>query len=40
MACVHHMQFLEDYLHQYKVPLGVRISDFTWKELFREVVER
>ena len=37
---VHHMQFLEGYLHQYKVPRGVRISDPTWKELFSEVVKR
>ena len=33
-------QFLEEYLRQYRVPAGVRISDGTWKELFGEVVKR
>lgn len=34
------MQFLDDYLRQYEVPSGVRVSDGTWKKLFSEVVKR
>ena len=34
------MQFLDDYLRQYKVPSGVTVSDGTWKKLFSEVVKR
>ena len=33
-------KFLEDYLNQYNVPKGVRISDGTWAEFFRGVSER
>ena len=32
--------FLEDYLRQYKVPEGVKISDGTWVEFFRGISER
>ena len=37
---LHHVQFLEEYLQQYKVPPGIRISDSVWNELFSEVVKR
>ena len=39
-ACVHHVQIVEEYLQQYKMPSGMRISDSIWKELFSEVVKR
>ena len=34
------MQFMEEYLQQYKVPSQVKISDGTWNELFSEIVKR
>ena len=36
----YHLQFLENYFHQYKVPSGMKINDGIWKDLFREVVKR
>ena len=35
-----YIQFMKEYLQQYKVPSGVRISDGIWKELLSEVVDR
>ena len=39
-ACVHHVQIVEEYLQQYKMPSGMMISNSIWKELFSEVVKR
>lgn len=36
----YHLQFLENYFRQYKVPSGTKINDVIWKDLFREVVKR
>ena len=36
----YHLQFLENYFHQYKVPSGMKINDGIWRDLFSEVVKR
>ena len=40
IAILYCVQFLEEYLREYKVHSGVKISDPTWRELFSEVVRR
>ena len=39
-ACMYCVQIVEEYLQQYKMPSGMKISDSIWKELFSEVVKR
>ena len=34
------LQFLFEYLRQFKVPPGIKINDGTWEEFFSTVVER
>ena len=40
LHCLHHIQFVKEYLEQYKVLSRVKISDDTLKELFGSVVKR
>lgn len=40
LHCLHHMQFVKEYLKQYKVRSGVKISDGELEKLFGSVVER
>ena len=37
---LYHLQFLENYFHQYKIPSGMKINDGIWRNLFSEVVKR
>ena len=34
------LQFMEKYLNDYKIPLGIKICDGTWNVFIKEVIDK